>query len=98
MSSLATCRSCHVDLQRSQLQFVDLNFLSVLKIVVSVQYSNLIIGKYAPQHLHFCQLPSEIGLHSNFVSLHCLQLFMYTLCNFAVANSLMEQLLLLFLF
>ena len=29
MSSLATCRSCHLDLQRSQLQFVDPNFQSV---------------------------------------------------------------------
>ena len=28
-SSIATCRSCHLDLQRSELQFVDLNFLSV---------------------------------------------------------------------
>ena len=29
MSSLAACRSGHLDLQRPQLQFVDLNFLSV---------------------------------------------------------------------
>ena len=55
MSSLATCRSCRLDLQRFQLQFVDLNFLSmslplsnnvqVLKIVALVQDGNLIIGK-----------------------------------------------------
>ena len=29
ISSIATYRSCHLDLQRSELQFVDLNFLSV---------------------------------------------------------------------
>ena len=29
ISSIATCRSFHLDLQRSELQFVDLNFLSV---------------------------------------------------------------------
>ena len=28
-SSIATRRSCHFDLPRSELQFVDLNFLSV---------------------------------------------------------------------
>ena len=28
-SSIAICRSCHLDLPRSELQFVDLNFLSV---------------------------------------------------------------------
>ena len=49
---------------------------------------------YAPLHLHFCQLLSEIGLHPNFMSLHFLQLFMYILFNFAAANSLMAQLLL----
>ena len=32
------------------------------------------------------------------MSLHCIQLFMYTLFNFALANSLMEQLLLFFYF
>ena len=55
-SSIATCGSCHLDLPRSELQFVDLNFLSVmllslsnnvqiLKIVALMQDSNLIIGK-----------------------------------------------------
>ena len=56
-SRTAICRSCHLDLQRFELQFVDLNFLSVnvavpisnnvqvLKIVALVQDSNLIIGK-----------------------------------------------------
>ena len=55
-SSIATCRSCHPDLQRSELQFVDLIFclsmllslsnnVQVLKIVALVQDSNLIIGK-----------------------------------------------------
>ena len=29
ISSIAKCRSCHLELQRSELQFVDLNFLSV---------------------------------------------------------------------
>ena len=54
ISSIATCRSCHLDLQRSELQFVDLNFClsmllslsnnaQVLKIVGLVQDSNLII-------------------------------------------------------
>ena len=28
-SSIAICRPCHLDLPRSELQFVDLNFLSV---------------------------------------------------------------------
>ena len=29
IDSIATCKSCHLELQRSELQFVDLNFLSV---------------------------------------------------------------------
>ena len=29
ISSIATCRSCHLELQRSELQSVDFNFLSV---------------------------------------------------------------------
>ena len=58
MSSLAACRSCHLNVQRmTQLHFVDLNFfclsllllvsnkVQVLKIVALVQDSNLIIGK-----------------------------------------------------
>ena len=73
------------------------NNVQVLKIVALVQDSNLIISKghgflmlKASQHLHFCQLLSEIGLHLNFMRLHC-SLFMYTLFNFAAVNSLMEQ-------
>ena len=77
------------------------NNVQVLKIVALVQDSNLIIGKvhgflmlYASYHLHFCQLMSEIGSHPNFMSLHCI---MYTLFNFAAANSSVEQLLLSFI-
>ena len=33
VSSTAICRSCHPDLPRSELQFVDLNFLSVNVVV-----------------------------------------------------------------
>ena len=58
LSSIATYRSCRLDVPRSELQFVDLNFLSVsvavpivsnnvqvLKIVTLMQDINLIIGK-----------------------------------------------------
>ena len=62
--------------------------IQILKIVALVQDSNLIIDKvhgflmlYASEHLDFCQLLSKIGLHPNFMSLPCLQLFMYTWCN-----------------
>ena len=63
------------------------NNVQVLKIVALVQDSNLIIGKvhgflmlYASQHLGFCQLLRETGLHPNFASLPCLHLYMYTWC------------------
>ena len=57
-NSIATSRSCHLDLPRSELPFVDINFclsmllslsnsVQVLKIVALMQdtFSNLIIGK-----------------------------------------------------